>query len=60
LSNLHRSTGALVLLLAIIRLTYRLIHPPAPLPVDVPALQRFAAEASTGAYALLIVTTIAF
>ena len=34
LYNLHRSTGALVLLLAIIRLVYRFMHPPLPLPDD--------------------------
>jgi cytochrome b561 len=55
LYNLHRSTGALLLPLAIIRLIYRWTHPPLPLP-DMPALQRFAAESTHwGLYALLIV-----
>jgi len=56
LYNLHRSTGALVLLLAIIRLGYRLMHPPLPLPDDIPPFQKFVAEATHwGLYALLIV-----
>ena len=56
LYNLHRSTGALVLVLAIIRLGYRLTHPPLPLPADMPASQRLAAESvHWGLYVLLIV-----
>jgi cytochrome b561 len=58
LYNLHRSTGTLLLPLAIIRLIYRWTHPPHPLP-DMPALQRFAAESTHwGLYALLIVQPI--
>ena len=56
LYNLHRSTGALVLVLAVIRLIYRLTHPPLPLPATVPASQRLAAESVHWAlYVLLIV-----
>jgi cytochrome b561 len=56
LYNLHRSTGALVLVLAIIRLGYRLTHPPLPLPAEMPASQRLAAESMHWSlYALLIV-----
>jgi cytochrome b561 len=59
LYNLHRSTGALVLVLALIRLIYRLTHPPLPLPAHVPASQRRAAESMHWAlYALLIVQPI--
>ena len=55
LYNLHRSTGAVVLLLAIIRLIYRLTHPPLPLP-EMPAIQKLAAESvHWGLYALLII-----
>ena len=55
LYNLHRSTGTLLLPLAIIRLLYRWTHPPLPMP-HMPALQRFAAESTHwGLYALLIV-----
>jgi cytochrome b561 len=58
LYNLHRSTGTMLLPLAIIRLLYRWTHPPLPLP-DMPALQRFAAESTHwGLYALLIVQPI--
>jgi cytochrome b561 len=46
LFDLHRSIGWLVLPLVLVRLLYRLTHPPAPLPSDIPAIQRFAAEAS--------------
>jgi cytochrome b561 len=58
LYNLHRSTGTLLLPLAIIRLLYRWTHLPLPLPLppDVPALQRRAAESVHWSfYALLIV-----
>jgi cytochrome b561 len=58
LYNLHRSTGTLLLPLAIIRLLYRWTHPPLPLP-DMPALQRVAAESTHwGLYLLLIVQPI--
>lgn len=46
LFDLHRSTGWLILPLVLIRLAYRLTHPPAPLPSDIPALQRAAAHVS--------------
>ena len=56
LYNLHRSTGALVLVLAIIRLGYRLTHPPLPLPAHMAASQRLAAESMHWClYILLIV-----
>src|SRR5262245_13344152 len=46
LYNLHKSTGALLIPLIIARIIYRLTHPPTPLPDDIPAIQRFAAEAT--------------
>jgi cytochrome b561 len=56
LYNLHRSTGTLLLPLAIIRLLYRWTHPPLPLPTDVPAWQRrVAVSVHWSLYALLIV-----
>lgn len=59
LYNLHRSTGALVLLLAIIRLIYRLTHPPLPLPADIPPWQRLAAgSVHWSLYALLLIQPI--
>jgi cytochrome b561 len=43
LYDLHRSTGVLLLVMAVIRLGYRLGHAPPPLPADIPAVQRHAA-----------------
>jgi cytochrome b561 len=44
LYNLHKSIGPLVLLLVVVRLLWRLTHPPLPLPADIPALQQAAAQ----------------
>jgi len=56
LYDLHRSIGAVVIPLIILRLGYRLTHPPLPLPEDIPPLQQLAAGATHWAlYALLIV-----
>jgi len=56
LYNLHKSIGAILIPIVLFRLAYRLTHPPAPLPSDIPPAQRFAAEALHWAlYALLIV-----
>lgn len=56
LYSLHKSVGALLLLLVIVRLAYRLTHKPPPLPGDIPPAQRLAAQAMHWAlYALLIV-----
>jgi cytochrome b561 len=55
LYNLHKSIGALVLPLVVVRLVYRLTHPPLPLPADIPALQQSAAHATHWTlYGLLI------
>lgn len=55
LYNLHKSIGPVLLLLVLVRLLYRLTHPPLPLPADIPAIQQFAAHANHWAlYALLI------
>src|SRR5260370_7099856 len=45
LYDLHRSIGALLILVIIVRLGYRLTHPPLPLPDDIPPMQRVAAPA---------------
>lgn len=45
LYDLHRSLGALLIPLVIIRLWWRAGHTPPPLPLDIPAPQRFAATA---------------
>jgi len=56
LYDLHRSIGTVIIPLVILRLGYRLTHPPLPLPEDVPPLQQLAAHATHwGLYALLIV-----
>ena len=56
LYNGHKSIGATLIPIVLVRLLYRLMHPPAPLPPDIPPLQRFAAEALHWTlYALLVV-----
>jgi cytochrome b561 len=45
LYHLHRSTGAILLPLMLVRLIYRLMNPPPPLPNEIPASQRLAAHA---------------
>jgi len=56
LYELHKSIGALLIPIILCRLFYRLTHPPAPLPDDIPAIQQFAAHATHYAlYALLLV-----
>ena len=56
LYHLHRSIGALLIPIVIVRLLYRLGHPAPPLPADVPAIQQFAAHATHwGLYTLLVV-----
>ena len=59
LYNLHKSIGATLIPLVIVRLIYRLTHPPPPLPDDIPAIQQFAAHATHWAlYALILVQPI--
>jgi cytochrome b561 len=54
--DLHRSIGAAVIPLVILRLIYRWTHSPLPLPDDILAMQRLAAHVTHwGLYALLIV-----
>jgi cytochrome b561 len=56
LYDLHRSIGALLIPIILVRVVYRWTHPPAPLPDDIPALQQLAANATHWAlYALLVV-----
>lgn len=57
--DLHRSTGFLILVLALLRLAYRLTHRPPPLPGHLPFVQRLAAETVHWAlYGFMIVTPI--
>jgi cytochrome b561 len=59
LYDLHRSIGALIVPLILLRLIYRWAKPPAPLPDDIPALQQLAAHATHWClYALLLVQPI--
>jgi cytochrome b561 len=56
LYNLHRSIGALVIPIILVRFIYRLSHRPPPLPADVPPIQQLAAHATHWLlYGLLIV-----
>ena len=60
LYNLHKSIGAVLIFIVVFRLIYRLTHPPAPLPPDIPHVQRVAAEALHWTlYALLVVQGLA-
>ena len=54
LYNLHKSIGATLIPLVIIRLLYRLTHPAPPLPDDLPEIQKFAAHATHWALYVLI------
>lgn len=55
----HKNTGVLLFPLILVRLAYRLRHPPPPLPASMPGWQRRAAGAShTVLYALLIVMPV--
>lgn len=57
--HLHRSTGFLILVLALIRLGYRLTHTPPPLPAHMPFIQKLAAETVHWAlYGFMIVTPL--
>jgi cytochrome b561 len=59
LYNLHKSIGATLIPLVIIRLLYRLTHPVPPLPDDLHPLQAFAAHATHWAlYALILAQPI--
>jgi len=59
LYNLHKSIGATLIPLVVIRLLYRLGNPPPPLPDDLPAIQQFAAHATHWAlYALILAQPI--
>jgi cytochrome b561 len=53
--DLHKSIGAILLPLVLLRLIYRWTHPPLPLPADISAAQQLAAHVTHWTlYALLI------
>jgi cytochrome b561 len=55
LYELHRSLGAVLIPIVVVRLIYRLANPPLPLPDDIPTMQQRAADVTHwGLYALLI------
>ncbi len=55
LYDLHRSVGAVLIPITVLRLIYRRRNPPLSLPDDIPAIQRLAAKVTHwGLYALLI------
>ena len=54
LYNLHKSIGATLIPIVIIRLLYRITHPAPPLPSDLLPIQRFAAHATHWALYVLI------
>jgi cytochrome b561 len=56
LYDLHKSVGAVLIPIVILRLVHRSANPPLPLSNDIPAIQRLAAHATHwGLYILLIV-----
>src|SRR5687767_3088077 len=59
LYDIHRSFGAVLLPIVLIRLVYRLANPPPPLPDNVPATQQLAANTVHWAlYAGLVVQAL--
>jgi cytochrome b561 len=55
----HKNVGVVIFVLVALRLIYRLLNPPPPLPESVPTLQRLAAETTHWLlYVLLLVMTI--
>ena len=51
----HKTIGALILILAIIRLAYRLKNPPPPFPVELPRWKRIAAVWNHRAFYFLLI-----
>ena len=55
LFDVHRSLGAIVLPIVLIRLVYRLTNPPPPLPADIIPVQQLAAHFTHWALYLLLI-----
>lgn len=59
LFDFHRSAGVVLMVLTLVRLFWRLRHPPQPLPASVPIWQRRAAEAvHAGLYGFLLINPL--
>ena len=59
LYNIHESLGVIVFMIVLIRILYRYLNPPPPLPADTPAVIRLAAHVNHWAlYALLVLMPI--
>lgn len=59
LFDYHRSVGVVLFAITAIRLLYRIVTPPVPLPDTIPALQRMAASAThTLLYTILLASPI--
>lgn len=59
LYNVHETIGTILMPIIMVRLIWRLTHPPLPLPLDIPAIQRFAAESVHWLlYGLLVIQPI--
>ena len=55
----HKNIGVVILILIALRLVYRAMNPPPPLPASMPPMQRLAAEGTHWAlYGLLIVMAV--
>ena len=55
LFQLHKSVGITILLLSLFRLYWRLTHPAPPLPIAMPAWEKFAARATHWIFYVLII-----
>jgi cytochrome b561 len=59
LYNVHESLGVIVFVLALVRIAYRRLHPPPPLPDDTPRLVHLCAHAThLSLYALLLLMPV--
>lgn len=59
LYDIHRSIGAILIPIVVVRLIWRFTHPAPPLPDDIPAIQQVAANATHwGLYALLVIQPV--
>ena len=59
LYNMHESLGVIVFVLVLVRIVYRRLHPPPPLPTDTPALIHLCAHVTHIAlYALLLLMPV--